>query len=436
MLEEHGKPTDSGVHKRAHKTHHRPIVAPLPALQTELKHSSAASVQLNTGSFRTPDARVPVAWTDSAHGARRRSWDTSTGGAKFAASGAEDARFGWAVRQLETFWNEKTKLRLEWGTHDATAGMTPFDENDSSPWCMCTTILCDRAARVLNNVLSLDSPEMRFSPDVAVVVTSHPRPNSLTLTAFSRLPFGLVPTSFPMRLVWREECRAADAADASQKTLFLVFSPDPTYPATHSEGKFTAVMLLKDLGGDRTQLEYLFRIDLRRQMQARSLICSRVAEHSLRVARHIVTHLKLRLLAQRSFRSIETSDAAVLAQALLSKRGSKLGRGHVRVCIEKYRALAELRSRYPWIEPMLVEILRIKLSILSFGRMVANSPSQVTPEQGSHIGKSLAFFFSLCGRDAPPLPHTPGFGSFPLFRNFTRSTHLLSLWWSRWQRCC
>jgi hypothetical protein len=66
--------------------------------------------------------------------------------------------------------------------------------------------------------------------------------------------------------------------------------------------------------------------------------------------------------------------------------------------MEKYAALAELRSRYPWIEPMLFEILQNNLW-LSFGhKVVATSPSQVTLEQGSHMGKSLAIQLAWEGR--------------------------------------
>jgi len=161
-------------------------------------------------------------------------------------------------------------------------------------------------------------------------------------------------------------------------------------------------VLLTDLGGDMTRLEYLFRIDLGREMQARSLIRTKTAEHVVFVARHMTIHLKLRLLAQRALDSIGDADAAILAQALLSKRGSKLRLGQVRVCIGKFGALAELRSRFPWIEPMLVEILCYQLQ-LSFGQTVATSPSQVTAEQGSHIGKSLALQLVWHGRAAPAI---------------------------------
>jgi hypothetical protein len=106
----------------------------------------------------------------------------------------------------------------------------------------------------------------------------------------------------------------------------LVFSPDPTSLNTRFDGKFTAIVLLKDLGGGRTKLEYLFRIDLGRQMQAPSLIRTSVAEHGLLVARHVVIHLKLRWLKQCPVACIESSDVAIFATALLSKgQGSNAG---------------------------------------------------------------------------------------------------------------
>jgi hypothetical protein len=188
----------------------------------------------------------------------------------------------------------------------------------------------------------------------------------------------------------------------AQKQFLLAFVPDPACRTTRFDGDFSAVMLLTDLGGDVTQLEYLFRIDLGRAMQAQSLIRTKTAEHAVFVARQLVIHLKLRLLAQRALDSIGDADAAILADALLSKRGSKLRLGQVRVCIGKFGALAELRSRFPWIEPMLVEILCYQLQ-LSFGQTVATSPSQVTAEQGSHIGKSLALQLVWHGRAAPAI---------------------------------
>jgi hypothetical protein len=51
---------------------------------------------------------------------------------------------------------------------------------------------------------------------------------------------------------------------------------------------------------------------------------------------------------------------------------------------------------------MLVEILCNKLQ-LSFGHTVATSPSQVTAEQGSHVGKGLAFQLVWHGRAAPAI---------------------------------
>jgi hypothetical protein len=404
-LKDSGRVADRRVRKPPHTTHYRPVVAPLPALQTELKPPSVASDSYRIGCVATLHGRAQDAWTDSAGGVSSLvSADTSTStrvsreGAQGRASDDPESRFDWAMKQLQTFRNDKKKRRLEWGTHDATAETTRCDENDPFPWCMCTTSLCGGAAAVLAEILALDSPSRRFLPDVTIVVTGRPRPRSLKLTAFSRLPFGLAPTAFPIHLVWREECRAADDADASEKAFLLVFSPDPC--AAHSDGAFTAVVLLQDLGGGRTQLEFLFRIDLRRQMQARSLIRSRAAEHILCVARHAVVHLKLRLLGQLPRDSIERSDAEVLAQALLSKRRSALGLGSVRVCIEKYRALRELRSCYPWIETMLVEILRNKLQP-SFGHTAATSLAQVTLEQGGNIGKSFIIVLVWYGQAAP-----------------------------------
>jgi hypothetical protein len=167
-LTEHAELDDGGVHKQALKTHYRPVVAHLPALQMELKPHLDASDQSDMSASPMPQTLGREAWTDSAPSdasTNERAW--RAGGAESAGSSDEDDRFDWAIKQLHAFRNNGRKRPLHWGTHDATAEAIPCDDNDPFPWCMCTTTLCSGAAKVLADILSLDSEQMRFSRDVA-----------------------------------------------------------------------------------------------------------------------------------------------------------------------------------------------------------------------------------------------------------------------------
>jgi hypothetical protein len=124
-LTEHAELDDRGVHKQVLKTHYRPVVAHLPALQTELKPPSVASDQSDMSASPTPQTPGREVWADSAPADASTRERVSRAGAESAGSNDEDDRFDWAIKQLHTFKNNRTKRPLHWGTHDATAEAIP-----------------------------------------------------------------------------------------------------------------------------------------------------------------------------------------------------------------------------------------------------------------------------------------------------------------------